>query len=35
MKCFVTGATGVVGRPLVPALVTAGHDVVAVARSPA
>ncbi len=34
MKCFVTGATGVVGRPLVPALVAAGHDVVAVARSP-
>jgi nucleoside-diphosphate-sugar epimerase len=32
MRCFVTGATGVVGRPLVPALVGAGHDVVAVAR---
>jgi nucleoside-diphosphate-sugar epimerase len=33
MKCFVTGATGVVGRPLVPRLLAAGHDVVAVARS--
>ncbi|MGZ8761780.1 MAG: NAD-dependent epimerase/dehydratase family protein [Acidimicrobiia bacterium] len=33
MKCFVTGATGVVGRPLVPRLVAAGHEVVAVARS--
>jgi nucleoside-diphosphate-sugar epimerase len=33
MKCFLTGATGVVGRPLVPRLVAAGHEVVAVARS--
>lgn len=33
MRCFVTGATGVVGRPLVPLLVAAGHDVVAVARN--
>ena len=35
MRCFVTGATGVVGRPLIPALVAAGHEVVAVARGPA
>ncbi len=35
MKCFVTGATGVIGRPLIPALVGAGHEVVAVARGPA
>jgi len=34
MRCFVAGATGVVGRPLVPRLVAAGHDVVAVARDP-
>lgn len=33
MRCFVTGATGVVGRPLLPALVDAGHSVVGVARS--
>ena len=32
MRCFVTGATGVIGRPLVPALVAAGHEVRAVAR---
>jgi nucleoside-diphosphate-sugar epimerase len=32
MRCFVTGATGVIGRPLVPQLVAAGHEVVAVAR---
>jgi len=35
VKCFVTGATGVVGRPLIPALVAVGHEVVAVARGPA
>jgi nucleoside-diphosphate-sugar epimerase len=33
MRCFVTGATGVLGRPLVPRLVSAGHEVVAVTRS--
>ncbi len=32
MKCFLTGATGVVGRPAVRALVDAGHEVRAVAR---
>jgi nucleoside-diphosphate-sugar epimerase len=34
MKLFVTGATGVVGRPAVAALLAAGHDVRAVARRP-
>jgi len=34
MKVFVTGATGVVGRPAVRALIAAGHDVTAVARTP-
>jgi nucleoside-diphosphate-sugar epimerase len=34
MKIFVTGATGVVGRRLVPILRQAGHDVTGVARSP-
>jgi nucleoside-diphosphate-sugar epimerase len=33
MKVFVTGATGVVGRRLVPLLVQAGHEVTAVART--
>lgn len=32
MKVFLTGATGVVGRILVPELVAAGHDVRAVSR---
>ncbi len=32
MKVFLTGGTGVVGRPLVPLLVAAGHDVRAVCR---
>lgn len=32
-KVFVTGATGVLGRRLVPQLVEAGHQVTAVARS--
>ena len=32
MKVFLTGATGVVGRSLVPRLVAAGHEVRAVCR---
>jgi nucleoside-diphosphate-sugar epimerase len=34
MKIFVAGATGAVGARLVPMLVDAGHDVVAMTRSP-
>lgn len=34
MKVFVTGATGVIGRRLVPLLHAAGHDVTALARRP-
>lgn len=34
MKVFVTGATGVVGRRLLPLLVRAGHEVTAIVRSP-
>jgi nucleoside-diphosphate-sugar epimerase len=33
MKIFVAGGTGAIGRHAVPALVGAGHDVTAVARS--
>lgn len=33
MKVFVTGGTGAIGRPTLPLLVAAGHDVTAVARS--
>lgn len=33
MKVFLTGATGVLGRPTVRRLVTAGHEVRALARS--
>lgn len=35
MRCFVTGGTGAVGGHAVPALVAAGHEVTALARSPA
>ena len=35
MKIFVAGATGAVGRPLVPGLIAAGHDVVGTTRSAA
>jgi nucleoside-diphosphate-sugar epimerase len=35
MKIFVAGATGVIGRWLVPHLVSAGHEVTAVGRTPA
>lgn len=34
MKTLFTGATGVLGRAAVPRLVEAGHDVIAVYRSP-
>src|SRR5712691_6261793 len=34
LRIFVAGATGVVGRRAVPLLVTAGHRVTAVARTP-
>jgi nucleoside-diphosphate-sugar epimerase len=34
MRVFVTGATGALGRHLVPALVTAGHEVTATTRTP-
>ena len=33
MKVLVAGATGAIGRPLVTALVTAGHEVLAASRS--
>ncbi|HSJ43198.1 MAG TPA: NAD(P)-dependent oxidoreductase [Euzebyales bacterium] len=35
MRIFVAGATGVLGRRVVPGLIAAGHDVDAVARNPA
>ena len=34
MRIFVTGATGVLGRHLVPGLVAAGHEVTATTRTP-
>ncbi|MFI7064260.1 NAD-dependent epimerase/dehydratase family protein [Kribbella sp. NPDC050124] len=34
MRVFVTGATGALGRHLVPGLVAAGHQVTATTRSP-
>jgi nucleoside-diphosphate-sugar epimerase len=34
MRVFVTGATGVIGRRLIPLLLGSGHEVTAVARSP-
>ena len=34
MRVFVAGATGAIGRRLIPMLVTAGHDVVGMTRSP-
>src|SRR3954453_5399920 len=35
MRVFVAGATGAVGRPLIPQLIAAGHEVTATTRSPA
>jgi nucleoside-diphosphate-sugar epimerase len=34
MRVFLAGATGVIGRPLVPQLLAAGHEVTALARTP-
>lgn len=34
MRVFVAGATGVIGRRLLPALQTAGHEPIAMTRSP-
>ena len=34
MRVFVTGATGALGRHLVPGLVAAGHEVIATTRTP-
>jgi nucleoside-diphosphate-sugar epimerase len=33
MRVFLAGATGVIGTPLVPRLLQAGHDVTAMTRS--
>jgi nucleoside-diphosphate-sugar epimerase len=35
MRVLVAGATGAIGRPLIPELVAAGHQVIATTRSPA
>jgi 2-alkyl-3-oxoalkanoate reductase len=35
MRVFLAGATGVIGRPLIPRLIAAGHEVTATTRSPA
>src|SRR4051794_7269510 len=35
MRVFVAGATGAVGRPLIPQLIAAGHDVTATTRTSA
>ncbi len=34
MRVFLSGATGVIGRRVIPLLMEAGHDVTAAARSP-
>src|SRR5687768_5676541 len=33
MRVFLAGATGAIGRPLVPRLLAAGHDVTGLTRS--
>jgi nucleoside-diphosphate-sugar epimerase len=33
MRVFVAGATGAIGKPLVPSLVAAGHEVHGMTRS--
>ncbi|MBM1634506.1 NAD(P)-dependent oxidoreductase [Sulfitobacter mediterraneus] len=35
MKVFVTGGTGVLGRPVIRALARCGHTIIAMARNPA
>jgi NAD(P)-dependent dehydrogenase (short-subunit alcohol dehydrogenase family) len=35
MRVFVAGATGVIGRRIVPLLLSAGHDVAGMTRTPA
>jgi nucleoside-diphosphate-sugar epimerase len=35
MRVLVAGGTGAIGRPLIPGLVAAGHQVIATTRSPA
>jgi nucleoside-diphosphate-sugar epimerase len=34
MKVFVAGATGAIGKQLIPQLVAAGHEVTGMTRSP-
>src|SRR6476646_8534024 len=34
MKVLVAGASGVIGRPLLPLLESAGHEVIGLARTP-
>lgn len=34
MRVFLAGASGVIGRPLIPALVAAGHEVTGITRRP-
>lgn len=34
MRVILAGATGAIGRQLIPALTAAGHDVTAIIRNP-
>src|SRR5262245_53465239 len=34
MRILIAGATGAIGRPLVPILIAAGHSVMGLTRSP-